>query len=73
MAGGCIVGGFQIEARQSSQHSSHRTGANFYRHLREKKKTLKKTKISESADVCIALFPSLKNSNGESEEVLAWM
>lgn len=70
MAGGCIVRDFQREARQSSQHSSRRIGANFYRYLREK--NLKENKErSESADVCITLFPSLKNSNGESEEVLA--
>lgn len=46
MAGGCIEGDFQIKAEQSAQHSSYRTGANFYRYLRGEKnpQNLKKTK-----------------------------
>lgn len=42
MVGGCIVGDFQIEIKQSSQYRSCVTGANFYRYLM--KKDLKENK-----------------------------
>lgn len=75
-AGGCIEGDFQIKARQSNQHSSCRTVANFYRYLRgkiSKNITTQRKQKSESADVDIVLLPLLKNSNRECEVVLAWM
>lgn len=75
MAGGFQEGVFQIKAWQSAQHSSCRTGANFYRYLRGKKKQTRTSRKqrSKSVDVGVAFFPLLKNSNGENEVVLAWM
>lgn len=69
-----MEGVFQTKARQSSQHSSCRTGANFYRHLTGKNTiTIQRKQRSESAEVGTVLFLLLKNCNRESEVVLAWM
>lgn len=69
---GCMEGDFQIKARQSSQHSNCRTGANFYRYMRGKNTIITQRKQrSESADVSTVLFLLLKNSNRESEVVLS--
>lgn len=58
MAGGCIVGDFQIDTRQSSQHSSCRIGASFFKYMEGGGGNTHTPKVNKEVNLLMFVYPS---------------